>query len=289
MKKLKYLSLILVLSCVVILSGCANIEYQRLVDDFGQILDKITIEIDETKLPSDVNVNTLVGKIKGDLSKYYVNPMRQRLAVFKIEHPVEYHQLVDCVSINDPTESVENGIHKITVETIFASSEVMAFMYGYDSTETDTSDGLSESKSFFIKKYTQTSDNVFGDITQIEFDGENLYNKYAEYVGEEYDPSDITLTQIYGSTDSRMHTNATQTIDYNGFTCHLWEFSGDDSSGKLVFYYLTANPTGWYILALALTFVIVLLVVVIYVYKSRKNKYKSKINVANTNDFDKGE
>lgn len=281
MKKLKYLSLILVLSCVVILSGCANIEYQRLVDDFGQILDKITIEIDETKLPSDVNVNTLVGKIKGDLSKYYVNPMRQRLAVFKVEHPVEYHQLVDYVSINDPTESVENGIHKITVETIFASSDVMAFMYGYNSTDTDSNSGLTESKNFFIKKYTQTTDNVFGDITQIEFSGENLFDEYVEFVGEEYGASDVTLTQIYGSTDSRMHSNADETINYNGFTCHLWEFSGDNSSGQLMFYYLTANPTGWYVLAIVLTILVVLIIVACYIIKKRKNKYKSKVVIVN--------
>ncbi len=288
MKKLKYFSLILVLSCVVILSGCANIEYQRLVDDFGQILDKITVEIDETKLPSDVNVNTLVGKVKDDLSKYYVNPMRQRLAVFKVEHPVEYHQLVDYVSINDPIESVENGVHKITVETVFASSDVMAFMYGYDSTDTDGDSGLTESKNFFIKKYTQTTDNVFGDITQIEFSGENLFDKYVEFVGEEYGASDVTLTQIYGSTDSRMHSNADETINYNGFTCHLWEFSGDNSSGQLMFYYLTANPTGWYVLAIVLTILVVLIIVVCYIIKKRKNKYKSKVVVVNNYD-DSGE
>lgn len=287
MKRLKYVSLIVVVSCIFLFAGCTNIEFQRLVDDFGQILDKVTIEIDETKLPSDVNVNTLVGKIKGDLRKYYVNPMLQRLAVFKDQHPIEYHQLIDYVSIGEPIESVENGIHKITVETIFASSDVMAFMYGYDSTDTDSDSELTESKNFFIKKYTQTTDNVFGDITQIEFSGENLFDKYVEFVGEEYGASDVTLTQIYGSTDSRMHSNADETIYYNGFTCHLWEFSGDDSSGQLMFYYLTANPTGWYVLAIVITILVVLIIVGCYIIKKRKNKYKSKVVIAY--DYDDSE
>lgn len=289
MKKLKYISLIVVLCCVVLLAGCANIEYQRLVDDFGQILDKITVEIDSTKLSSDTNVGYLVEWVKSDLQNYYVEPMKARLDLFKHTNPTEYHQLTEQIDIKGPIESYSNGIYKITVEVIFANSDVMAYMYGYDTTETDESSGLVESKNFFIKKYTQTSDNVFGDITQIEFGGQNLYQKYADYVGEEYDASDITLTQIYGSTNSRMRTNATETLDYNGFYCHLWEFSGDDSSGKLIFYYLTANPTGWYVLALALTVVVVGIIVAYYIFRKKNNKYKSKVDIEDTHNDDSEE
>lgn len=284
MKRLKYLSLILVLSCVVLLAGCANIEYQRLVDDFGQILDKITVEIDSSKLASDINAETLVEWVKTDLRNDYVRPMEYRLLQYQYAHPTEYHEFREKVRIGEPVASLDNGVYKISVETVFASSDVMRYLYGYDASTSDDSSGLTESKTFFIKKYTQTSDNVFGDITQIEFNGENLYQKYAGYVGDEYDASDITLTQIYGSSDSRMHTNATETIDYNGFTCHLWEFSGDNSSGKLMFYYVTANPTGWYVLALAITAVTVLLVVAVYFVKHRNNKYKSKVVVVKNDD-----
>lgn len=284
MKKLKYISLIVVLSCIFLFAGCANIEYQRLVDDFGQILDKITVEIDSTKLPSE-KVNTVVDMVKGDLIEYYVEPMEYRLRLFQYEHPTEYHELIELIKLKGPNVSLEDGIYKISVEVIFPSSDVMAYMYGYDTSNSSNDDnGFTETKNMFIKKYSQTTDNVFGDITQIEFSGENLYQNYVEYVGEEYDAGDITLTQIYGSSDDRMRTNATETIDYNGYSCHLWEFSGDDTSGKLVFYYLTANPTGWYILAICLTVVAVTIIVGCYYFKKRKNKYKSKIKVVGVDD-----
>lgn len=280
MKKVKCFSLIIVLSCIFILSGCANIEYQRLVDDFGQILDKITIEVDSTKLPDSVNVDHLMQNIESDIIKYYLYPMNQILVEFEQKYPTEYHELRQQFSVSEIIKSNKDGIYKLSVEIVFANSDVMALMYGYDTSEDDGDESsLVETKSFFIKKYEQTSDNVFGDITLLQFNGTNLYDKYREYVGEEFDASDITLTQIYGTTDTRMHTNADQTLDFGGFTCHLWEFNGADSSGVLKFYYLSPNTTGWYVLALIITFVSVICMVTIFLARKACKKYKTKIDI----------
>ena len=287
MSKTKIFSLILLICFVFVLGGCANIEYQRLVDDGGQILDKITIELDGEKLTEKgVDIDTLVDNIKEDLYRYYIFPIEYRLQSLPIE---EYYEVSKKIDIGTIMSSVENDVYKISVEVLFGSSEVMSYVYGYDSSDESTeSGGLEESKNFFIKRYEQTSDNVFGDVTEITIGGTNLYDKYCAKVPG-FDSDDLTLTQIYGSTNHRMRTNADATIEYNGFTCHLWEFSASDSEGKLVFYYLTANSTGWYVLALVLT--ILITAVIILVHRSRKRfektLYKTRIVLdENAPDFD---
>ncbi len=287
MSKTKIFSLILLICFVFVLGGCANIEYQRLVDDGGQILDKITIELDGEKLTEKgVDIDTLVDNIKEDLYHYYIFPIEYRLQSLPIE---EYYEVSKKIDIGTIMSSVENNVYKISVEVLFGSSEVMSYVYGYDSSDESTeSGGLEESKNFFIKRYEQTSDNVFGDVTEITIGGTNLYDKYCAKVPG-FDSDDLTLTQIYGSTNHRMRTNADATIEYNGFTCHLWEFSASDSEGKLVFYYLTANSTGWYVLALVLT--ILITAVIILVHRSRKRLektlYKTRIVLdENAPDFD---
>lgn len=287
MSKTKIFSLILLICLVFVLGGCANIEYQRLVDDGGQILDKITIELDGEKLTEKgVDIDTLVDNIKEDLYRYYIFPIEYRLQSLPIE---EYYEVSKKIDIGTIMSSVENDVYKISVEVLFGSSEVMSYVYGYDSSNESTeSSGLEKSKNFFIKRYEQTSDNVFGDVTEITIGGTNLYDKYCAKVPG-FDSDDLTLTQIYGSTNHRMRTNADATIEYNGFTCHLWEFSASDSEGKLVFYYLTANSTGWYVLALVLT--ILITAVIILVHRSRKRfektLYKTRIVLdENAPDFD---
>lgn len=287
MKKIKIFSLILLLCSVFILGGCANIEYQRLVDDYGQILDKITIEVDGNKLASKgVDVETLIDNIKEDVYHYYVFPIEYRLQSLPID---EYYEVSKQIDIGTIMSSVDNHIYKISVEILFKNSNVMSYVYGYDSSEEESEENvMEESKSFFIKKYQQTSDNVFGDVTQISVAGINLYEKYCQKAPG-FDSDDLTLTQIYGTTNSRMRTNADETLEYNGFTCHLWEFNGSESEGQLVFYYLTANSTGWYVLALLLT--IFITAVIIIVHRSRKSfeksLYKTKIVLdENAPDFD---
>ncbi len=283
MKRLKFVSLIILFASIFLFAGCANIEYQRLVDDYGQILDKITIEVDSQKLSSDVNVDHLVQNIESDLINYYIRPMELRLLQYKLDYPTDFHNLQSQIKIGSVIHSVDEGIYKISVETLFANSKVMAYVYGHDSSEdADSNSPLLESKSFFIKKYEQRTDNVFGDITTIDLNGDNVYERYRTYVGEEYDASDVTLTQIYGSTNSRMRTNADSTMEYNGFTCHLWEFNGADSSRELVFYYVTANTTGWYVLALIITAFSTAIIVIVYYTRKKYGKYKTKLDMPYT-------
>lgn len=292
MKKLKCLSLIMILSCIFVFAGCANIEYQRTVDDYGQILDKLTIEIDESKLKSDTNVDDLIDNVKHDIKTYYIDPILFRVELYKLQNPTTFHDFQKLFDISDIIYSKTGTMHKVSVEILFGSSEVMYYLYGYDISDDDATDSsMTETKNFFIKKYTQTTDNVFGDVTTIEFGGVNLFEKYQGKVGDEYNENDITLTQIYGTTDSRLHSNADETTTLNGITYHLWEFNGADASAQLMFYYITANATGWYALAIALTLVILVVIVAIYIVDKKKNKYKSKVVVDTQNsvEFDQNE
>lgn len=277
MKKTKIFSLILLLCVVFVLGGCANIEYQRLVDDGGQILDKITIEVDGNELAGKgIDVSNLIDNIKEDLHDYYIFPIEYRLQSLPIE---QYYEVSKQISIGTVMSSVEQGVYKISVEVLFGNSDVMAYVYGHDtSSDTEEESGLTESKDFFIKKYEQISDNVFGDVTEISIGGTNLYQKYLAKVPG-FDKDDLTLTQIYGSTNDRMRTNADATIEYNGFTCHLWEFNGGDTDRELVFYYLSPNSTGWYVLALVLTIFVTAVIILVYRSKKRFNNslYKTRI------------
>ena len=101
---------------------------------------------------------------------------------------------------------------------------------------------------------------------QIDFSsGQNvsilpLLAQYKAYFDDEFDLSDLTLTQEYASPNTNIYSNANETETTKGIKMHHWEISADNLDFMLEFYTVSPNPGSWYILGLGITLVVTFLV-----------------------------
>ncbi len=284
-----FCSIILVLS-MTLLMGCANVEYQRRVDDLGQILDKITVELDYDDLKSkgvtDSKIHNLLDTVKDELQLNYVNVLESNLSFLQASNPVLYNAIRSKVELNPVLKIADEKqkIYKVSAEVLFknatnyTASEIMQIVYGIESNdgENEEAEDLEVREDDFLTKYVQKSSNVFGDVTKVTLGGVNLYEKYHALCPE-FTDEDVTLTQIYGSTNHRLKSNAQVVETIEGFKCHLWEMNiAQAKDFELEFYYLSPTTSSWYILALCLSVGLVIVLVTIYVVVKNKDKFRPK-------------
>ena len=276
-------SLILVVMCFV-LTGCVNIEYQRRVDDKGRILDKVTIELDYQKLTDkgydDTQILELLNNIKDDLHQNYIRPIELRLEEIREQDAVLYNKVMAGLTLNPVVRDVER--YKVSAEVLYDSGDIMEIIYNTQSD--DESEELETRVEPFLTKYVQTSENVFGDITSLTINGNNFYEEYmADYPG--FTNDDIKLTQIYGSTNYRLKTNADTSQMVEDYMCHLWELDVNEAKTfNLEFYYLSPTASSWYILALALAGATACALVAVYLIKKNKKAQKSTNEMGETKE-----
>ena len=95
--KLKHLfSLILIMFCVTILCGCAQIDYSRAVYSDGKVSDRIVVEIEEKAFRLFlVSKGELLNLVKVEFENYYIQPIEDFKSEFwATEHTFEDKQLV---------------------------------------------------------------------------------------------------------------------------------------------------------------------------------------------------
>ena len=114
---------------------------------------------------------------------------------------------------------------------------------------------------------------------------EYYLNKYQTFTLD-----DISLTQVYGTTDKRLHSNADYKTTIDGINYHLWDIdTANDNykTMKLSYYYRSVVGTGWYIIALSLSLGLAIVLLIVYIIKRLTNKkYKEKIKINDINQFD---
>ena len=158
----------------------------------------------------------------------------------------------------------------------------------------DDDNTIGVSVSAFIIKYIEQTTAAFGDISEFELKLKdetmpdiNFAEKYSKkYAGGEFhsdndgvfDASDIKLKQMYVSPDTRLKSNADETMLMNGYKFHLWELDASKTDRPIIFYYQTANSPSWYYLALGITAAVMITVISVY-FINRKKAKLAKINV----------
>ena len=275
MIKQKITSIIIVMLSLFIFAGCASIEYQRVTDDYGKIVDKIVIEIDETKLSKQLSPNkleSLKADIKTDIDNY----------VFALKQ-VKY----DLIRTNsDPALDFEEGIiiestgwvpqlnnkNMIICQITYENSTYLEKLNGSKEEESEGNNSADDSteivKNLFISKYMMYRDNVFSGMEElVGVGGKNYFKHYSAAYGE-FGVEDLHLSQIYGTTDSRLKSNADHTHVIEGINYHLWEIGTQNEEYKTIklsYYYRTAVGTGWYMLALALSVALAIFLFLYYI------------------------
>ncbi|MBQ2863974.1 MAG: hypothetical protein IJE91_00745 [Clostridia bacterium] len=261
----KFISLIFVLLCTIILAGCASVDYSRFVYPDGTVSDRIVVEIsDEAFNHCNITKANLYQEIVRDLDNNYLLPIR----TFRDSYlPVRTAEMTD-IEYLEAIDKVRNGIicdvrlvgEQIICDVTFASSEVFNIYYSSinsssDSTETEEeNNGIEFRESTFFDSYVQSSENAFAVLKTDYL--KQFINKYKAYFSGEYDFNDLTLTQEYASPNVDIYSNATETETVQGIKMHHWEIDPNNLDFKLEFYTVTPHTSSWYILGLVITFMV---------------------------------
>lgn len=275
----KCLNIFILIFCCICLCGCANIEYQRVTDDTGQIMDKFTIELDRKKITATVGQSRyeeLKKDIKNDIDAY-VSVIQNRISNLQREMGGRM-DFQNGVSVAGGTWGQETAsTDKIFVRVNYLNSEY--YRYINNITEDGEDDGGEIVSNWFVSKYIITTSNAFANLEEYE-GSHNFYDYYTAKYGE-FTMDDVALTQIYGTTDERLKSNADYVENIKGITYHLWEIDSENSAYKtceLQYYYLTAVGTGWYVVALACSVGLVLILLTIHIVKKiRSKKYRTQV------------
>lgn len=285
MKRNKFFSILLIIICMIIFTGCANVEYQRITDDTGRIIDRLVVEINEEDLLKKISqdkVNELKDDINNDIKAYVfsVKQARDYLHSTNTDPNLNYH---DGITIeNTGWTVVEGTTYRIMIQMVFENSTYLEKLYGSSDNEENSPNEIIS--NLFISKYVMYSDNVFKNMEETSggVDNKNYFDYYSNKYGE-FTIKDMNLTQIYGTTDKRLKSNADYVEIIEGINYHLWEIDTENAGYKtmqLSYYYRTAVGTGWYILALGISIALAILLIIVYIIKARKdNMYKEKVRI----------
>ena len=282
MVKNKIFSLILIALSLFVFCGCANVEYQRITDGVGQILDKLIIELDEKEIiekVGNVKFATLKQDIEDDLRDYelainYLKPQLQQ----------KYSDMdfyTGIIAKTTPWLS-DGKTSRISIEILYKDSTYLQCLNGSESSDSGEKQNNEIVSNLFISKLMMYSDNVFKDMESMGMHGGSYYDYYTTNYSE-FTVADVNLTQVYGTADTRLKSNADYKTNIDGINYHLWEIDTAEkgyNSMQLTYYYTTAVGTGWYIVALALSLGLAIILLVVYIIrKINDKKYRQKIKL----------
>lgn len=281
MKKI-ILAIIAIFSCL-LFSGCASVDYARVVYGDGSMKDVYTITVNNINAP---NAHNIYVRMKSDLSsyitqekQYYISAVRD---YFDGDEETKYVNGFDFYI----SEDVNGDTYTTVVTRTFASLDVYD-VYGMVMTgtlgepEEDSDDsGYILEDGFFFKEYATYSTNWFYSAMQdptirAEFE--------AAMDGTEYNFANFTayldVTQTYVCPTSKLHANCDETDTYLGYTLYQWDLTDkyDNDDGYLLkFYYNIPNATNWYILCACIAILVavglIIAIVVLRIVKKKRPK-----------------
>lgn len=250
-KRKSMLSLIMLLFCTIMLCGCAQVDYSRFIDKTGQITDRIVVEIDDKAMQyCTLSKQDLYRNISIDLENYYIQPIEDFVSSY-VRNP--YIVLENRMTVQDGIHTnVEILGSKIVAEVVFKSTEVFNIYYD---TITDSDDDAEQEVEFregtFVNKYVTSSTNAFAVLQTDAL--KTIINKYKNYFVGHYDLKDVTLTQVYASPNTDIHSNADEVETTQGIKMHQWTIDSSNLDFQLEFYTVSPHTATWYILALVVT------------------------------------
>lgn len=264
-------------------AGCANIEFIRAIDSQNVIIDKLVIEVDESKInKSGVELKTIMDSINDDLIAF-------RLSVDKWKEQFDNHAEIKNM--------IKDGIYvdasiiknKASIAIQFANWQMFGLFYGY--TEVDdfeyskaledigpfvdkmmTEDYDNEQFGLFLIKYSIIRNSGIGNkLTDFTFNNTNYYEKYINMTNNHYSVDDISLSQIFAYPDDRVYNNADSKYVQGGMTFMQWSLDDKPEDFQMEIYKLVPKSLWWYILALVISAIFVIIITVIIVIRYKKN------------------
>ena len=263
-KRKSILSLIMLLFCIIMLCGCANVDYSRFIDKDGKTTDRIVVEIDDAALKyCNISKQDLLRNIKEDLDNYYCQPVEDFQRMYRLSGRYTTEQI--AMVLEEIHTNVEIIGNKVVCDVVFDTGRAFRAYYP----PTDYVPDVEFREGTFVNKYVQSSTNVYAALKTDTL--KSIINKYRGFFGNKYNLEDVKFTQEYASPDTQIHSNADSVQTVQGIKMHYWEISASNLDFQLEFYTVSPHTSSWYILALIITLIITVLVWVMIV-KKKSNK-----------------
>jgi hypothetical protein len=278
----KLFSLIALFFCVIVMGGCAQIDYSRFIYPNGKIVDRVVVEIDEKAYNyCSFSKKDFLTIIQKDFENIYIQPIEDfKTEFWSTEHTFAEKQLVQDGIITDVREV--DGV--IFCDVTFLNQEVFDLYYKSLNIDADVEKPYTDAEfreGTFVNKFVTSSENAYAVLKTKAL--QNLISKYKGYFQYHYGLSNLKLTQEYASPNTSIYSNAQETEIVDGVKMHYWEIDPTNLDFELEFYTVTPHTTSWYILAFILS---LLSIFIVWAIVRRRNQIaEEKANACNVNPF----
>ena len=282
MKLLKKLSaLILCLTLIFVMSGCAKIQYQRVVNTDGSIIDAVSVKLDEQKIVENgFNLNTVKAEIKRKMNIY----LKAICNAFDSRDD-QLNEIEKIAIKNNVLAEVFENDDYIIASLTFSNYSAFKYFYGLHLVDENEQDNSETIKTLLYNKNVSTGKTIFSGE-----DAQFITNEFLSYFGNKFDITDAELSFIFATPQSKLHSDATYSYEIDGVHYHEWVIT--DINQEISTYTFQVKSINWYVLALLLT---VVLIVVLFIIASIKRKKQIKMQNKiisineNTKDFENDE
>lgn len=263
MKLLKKLSaLILCFTLIFVLSGCAKIQYQRVLNTNGSIVDAVSVKLDEQKIAEN---GFDVGNVKAEIRRKMNIYLNAICNAFDTRDDRLNEIEKTAIRNNVLAEVIDSGEY-ITASLTFSNYSAFKYFYGLHLVDVDEKDNSETINTLLYNKNVTTGKTIFSGE-----DAQFITNEFLSYFGNKFDINDAKLSYIFATPESKLHSDATYSYEIDGVHYHEWVVK--DINQEIQTYTIQVKPINWYVLALLLT---VVLLIVLFIIASIKRKKQSK-------------
>lgn len=288
--KKKIASLFMLIISAFTLCGCANVEFIRAIDSSNTIIDKLVIEVDESKINKcGKELKDVMKTIESDMTVFRnsIDAWKEQFLVY----PELYLKMQKGIyaEVSFPTSN------QISIAVQFSDWSMFGLFYGMTEIEDfEYQEALEDFGPFinkiinkeyeeseyglFLVKYSIIKDTgLINDLENITVNGTNYYEKYSELTNNWYTKDDINFSQIFAYPDERLYSNADVREVEGGMTFLKWDFSDKSTDFEMKIYKLAPRSISWYILALIITAIVITVLIIVIYKKSKKGNVTVKI------------
>lgn len=270
------LTLLLIICCVFLFTGCATVSYSVVEQESGGVEQVVEIELDQRQLVKAGATQTQIDEIK--------NKILSRMSQIKDNLYTSFQSRL----VNDSDLSVSQKEHyfqslslktytndgAMGIKMSFADVASYYYFYEIDPNEESDTEIIEQNQNLFFSKYIQSTKTIFSDSELIQplIDEANSYIQSLNLPK----PTQIKAPNFcysYRSTNSKLYSDAdTRVLDSNGGYIHTWYIASDETQREINFYTIQPRRVVWYVLALIVVFIFVAIMFIVYFVKKKKAK-----------------
>jgi hypothetical protein len=286
--KNKFFSLIVIcFALCFILTGCADVTYSFVKYSDGSIAQQVKVVLDEDEITEKgQNVDNVKSEVLSTLTNYktsYINKFSSNVNSLSISDVQKLAILsavkTDDLSWDNDTIILDFKFDSVSSDGLILSSDKIYLFFNTGKFEI-SDDGEDDTKSTsdnFTMTQSQQSQTIFASDSVKQIQDKLLSSQFSNFT-----INDVYYYYDYGTSSSRLHSDADKVTYENGVYIHSWGIdpsSSDDSKNNnrtINFYRTYAKTTYWYVIALGIAGISLIIMSIVVFIKKINAKNKSK-------------